>query len=177
MARQWAAVLLLALAAALAAPAQAETYRFTATSASAGPLGYLDADATGFTPGDAFQFVPNSALSGLDFSDPLGGLRVTMLSPQGEGAVFDSSGALPVLALGLGLVGGIDFDHGLWLLGEHVVVLGTSTYDDVVWSTGLIAAVPEPKTAALWIAGLLALGRAGRRRQAAGNPPTGAHAR
>lgn len=144
--------------------AQADTLRFEATSQAAGLLGYLEADASVFTPGDAFQFVPNSSLSGLDFSDPQSGLRVNQLSVPGEGAVFDSSGALPVLALGLGQVGGASFERGLWLVGEHGVVLGSASYDDVAWTTARIqAAVPEPQTAALWLAGLLTLLSAARR--------------
>lgn len=151
----------IALALGLAAAslgAQADTLRFEATSQAAGRLGYLDADRSVFTPGDPFQFVPNSGLTGLDFTDLQSGLRVNQLSSPGEGAVFDSSGALPVLALGLGQVGGSDFEHGLWLIGEHGVVLGSSSYDDVAWITTRVqAAVPEPQTAALWWAGLMAL--------------------
>jgi hypothetical protein len=151
---------------ALVSGAHADTFRFTATSDSAGVLGYLDADSSVFDTTNNFQFVLNSSLLGLDFTDPLTHLHVTTLGPSTQGTIFDSTGALPTVVGGSGFTGGTDFSNGVWIYGDFGVIVGTN-YDDVSWSAARVTAVPEPETYAMLLAGLGVMGFIARRRRAA----------
>nr|WP_198415024.1 FxDxF family PEP-CTERM protein [Albitalea terrae] len=162
------AKLMAAAAVALAAVsgAQADTLRFTATSDSAGTLGTLDADASVFDSSNSFQFVFNTSLIGLDFTDPLTHLHVTTLGPGSEGTIFDSTGTLPTVVGGFGFTGGTDFSNGVWIYGDFGVQVGGTDYSDVHWSTTKVSAVPEPESYAMILAGLGVMGFIARRRRA-----------
>jgi hypothetical protein len=163
------AKLMAAAAVALAAVsgAHADTFRFTATSDAAGVLGYIDADAAVFDTSNSFQFVANTSLLGLDFTDPATHLHVATLGTDKDGVYFDSTGALPSVIGGSGFVGGTDKSDGVWISGTDNVNVGTD-YWDVHWSSSrIITAVPEPETYAMILAGLGIMGFIARRRRPA----------
>jgi len=156
-----------AVALAAVSGAQADTFRFTATSDSAGVLGHLDADSSVFDTGNSFQFVFNINVLGLDFTDPLTLVHVTTLGPDHDGTIFDSTGALPTVVGGFGFTGGTDFSNGVWIYENYGVKVGNTDYADVHWSTDRVTAVPEPETYAMILAGLSIMGFIARRRRPA----------
>lgn len=148
-----------------ASPADAVVLRFTATSASSGQLGYLDYDSSVFN-GASFQLVSNSNLLNIYFKDPISSLVVNSAGPAGDGALFDSSGALPIVIGGSGLTGGDSDNTGVYIALDYFVRIANSRFTDVQWSTAAApAAVPEPATWALMLAGFGVMGFALRRRQ------------
>jgi hypothetical protein len=136
--------------------AAALTWEFTATSAQSGVLGYLQYDSTVFD-GTGFQYVDNSNLLAINFTDPLNtSLHVVTPGPSGQGTFFDSTGALPTVVGGSGFTGGTDSTLGVWIFGTNGVLIGhdifnpavsNDVFSDVTWSTREVSsAVPEPST-------------------------------
>jgi|CXWL01.1.fsa_nt_gi hypothetical protein len=139
----------------------AVTDRFTATSASFGTLGHLDIDSSVFD-GTSSQFVNNTFLIDIDFTDPQSAFHVVTPGPASDGTWFDSTGALPIVVGGGGFTGGTDFSNGVWIASTNYVALAGNSYDDVTWITSV---VPEPETYAMLLAGLGLLGFMARRRK------------
>jgi hypothetical protein len=152
-----------ALGAVFSGLALADTYRFDAVSASAGALGYLEYDSSTFD-GSSFQFVDNSFITAINFTDPTTSVHVTTPALTG-GTFFDSTGALPAVVGGSNFTGGTDFTNGLWIAGTNFAYVGPTSYSDVTWSTSVVA-VPEPEVIALVLAGLGVVGFAARRNKA-----------
>ena len=167
--------------------ATAATNRFTATSFSAGVLGYLDYDSSIFDSTlPQPQFVDNLNMLGLSFTNPTNGFQITTIGPTGVGlgAYFDSTGSLPIFLGGNGTLGGAG--QGV---GDEVVVLtsgggpgtggipnflilgngqGNNLFSDVTWSSSAVspvAAVPEPEIYAMMGVGLAMLGWLKRRKK------------
>jgi len=157
-----AAVLALAGASSLA---NAADYKLTATSTSSGVLGYLIYDESVFN-GTSLQYIDNSLLLSIDFTDPVTSVHVTTPGPNGQGTLFDSTGALPTVIGGSGFTGGTDFPNGVWIaFSDFVEVAGTS-FSDVVWSTSVVnPSVPEPASWAMMLGGFGLTGTAMRYRR------------
>jgi len=147
--------------------ASAAVLKFTATSTSQGVLGDMTYDESIFD-GTSFQYVDNSFILSIDFTDPVTSIHVTTPGPGGQGTYFDSTGALPTVVGGTGFTGGTDFWDGVWIAGTSYVLVAGSSYDDVVWSTAA-ATLPAPEAAtwAMMLCGLGAVGGAMRIRRKA----------
>lgn len=141
--------------------------RFTATSASAGVLGYLEYDHSVFD-GSAFQFVDNSNLLNIDFTEPVSLFHVTTAGPASEGTYFDSTGANPTVVGGSGFTGGNDFPNGVWIYGSNGIFLAGHDYSDVTWTTTISGqGVPEAGSIlAMLGSSLLVCGTLARRKSA-----------
>jgi hypothetical protein len=173
----------MALGLGLFGAADAAIDRFTATSASAGVLGFMDFDSSLFN-GTSDQFIANTMMTDIHFVDPIGGFVINTPGPAGDGTFFNSSGPSILPTNGAGFTGG-DSSNGVWLCCGVVaseVILGPfdsggggiesaisgDKFTDVSWSmTALGASVPEPASWALMILGLGAVGASLRRRSAA----------
>ena len=147
------------------AVAHATTYYFNATSTSAGFLGSFHLDSS-VLDGSSFQYVDNSLLLGLDFTNPYSGFHVTTIGPVGQGTFIDSSGLLPTVVGGIDFTGGTSFDDGVWIAGTSYIYLAGNSFSDVAWTT-TTAPVPEPETYAMLLAGLGIIGAVARRRKQA----------
>ena len=156
----------LAMATAFAAEA-GQIDRFTATSASGGVLGYLEYDHSVFD-GTSFQYVNNSNLLNIDFTEPVSLFHVTTAGPASEGTYFDSTGATPTVVGGSGFTGGNDFPNGVWIYGSNGVVLAGHDYSDVTWTTTISSqGVPEAGSImAMLGSSLLVCGTLARRKSA-----------
>jgi hypothetical protein len=152
------------LAVGLSGAASAVELRFTATSTGSGVLGYLDLDSSVLN-NTAFQFVDNTNLIDLHFVDPATSAVVNTVGPAGQGTFFDSTGASPTVVGGGGFTGGTAFSNGVWIAGTTFVLLTGSNYNDVVWSSSEVSAVPESSELGLMMAGLSVLAVAARRRR------------
>jgi hypothetical protein len=138
--------------------------RFAATSPTYGVLGYMDFDSSTF---DALsvQFIDNTSMLGLDFTNPLNSFHITTIGPAGFGTYFDSTGALPSVLAGYGLQGGTDISDEVAIVtgaggfgDPSYLILGNGSgndlFSEVGWSASVVAAVPEPETYTMLLAGL-----------------------
>lgn len=157
--------------------AMADVNRFTATSAAYGVLGYMDFDSSVFN-GLAVDSIDNDSMLSLDFTNPTNLFHLTTIGPSGSGMYFDSSGAgLPTVLGGFGSQGGtgVPSDEVTIITGPggfpdpSNLVLGNGSgnnlFLDVSWSSSVVAAIPEPESYAMLIAGLGLLGWQARRRK------------
>jgi hypothetical protein len=164
------AVMVMALSAlAIGVPslADAATYEFDATSAKFGFLGSIEYDSSVFDVTNNNQYVDNTKILSLLFTDPLSGHVITTIGPTGNSTIFDSTGTLPIVVGGFGFTGGTDLTNGVDIADTYAVSLGTGSsnneYDDVTWTTVVAAttfgtATPLPAALPLFATGLGALG-------------------
>jgi len=156
--------------------AMAATNRFTATSTTYGVLGYMDFDSSVFDITKSFQFIANSSMLSLNFTNPLNGFSLTTIGPLTDGTYFDSTGTLPIVVEGLGAQGGTTTSDLVKIVNlvsgqPDYLILGNGADNDVFdvsWSTSVVSqvgAVPEPEIYAMMGVGLGLLGWLGRRKK------------
>jgi hypothetical protein len=140
------------------ANASATPLRFTAADAVWGTLGFMDYDSSVFDS-TSFQFVDNTFILQIDFTDPRTSSHVVMPGPDGSGTYFDSTGLLPTVVGGSGPTGGSS-PNDVWIAGSNIVWMGSSYYLDVTWTTSSAPGqVPDAGSSLL----LLGIGLAGLR--------------
>jgi hypothetical protein len=159
-----AAIAVVGLLAAAPLTAEAAIYRFEAISSSYGDLGYLDYNSSVFD-GTSFQFVANTNLLDLKFTDPISLAVVTTVGPPTDSTIFDSTGVLPTVVGGSGFTGGTDFPNGVWIADTYYVEITGHSFSDVTWNTTVLSGVPEASTWAMMLLGFAGLGFAGYRGQ------------
>jgi len=159
--------------------AMAATNRFTATSAAYGVLGYMDFDSSVFDSTNSFQFIANSSMLSLNFSNPLNGFSLTTIGPPTDGTNFDSTETLPIVVGGLGAQGGTTTSDLVSIISagfrqpDYLILgngVGNDVFVDVSWSTSVLSpvgAVPEPEIYAMMGIGLGVLGWMARRKKSA----------
>jgi hypothetical protein len=155
--------------------AMADINRFTASNSTYGVLGYMDFDSSIFDTSLSTQFIDNDLMMSLDFTNPTNSFHITTIGPSGKGTYFDSTGSLPSVLAGFGQQGGTSFsDQVTIVVGSGFgdpsnLILGNGTgnnlFSGVSWTASVVAAIPEPETYAMLLAGLGLLGWHARRRK------------
>jgi len=150
--------------------------RFTASDPTDGVLGHMDFDSSVFNS-SGIQFIDNNLMLALDFTNPTNLTHLTTIGPSGSGTYFNFSGVgLPTVWAGFGQQGGTGIadevvivtgaggfgDPSNLILGNGE---GNNLFSDVTWTASTVAAVPEPGTSAMLLAGLGLLGWHARRRK------------
>ncbi|WP_136442388.1 hypothetical protein [Pacificoceanicola onchidii] len=163
------------LLAGTAISAEAATIQFTATSASAGEIGWFQMDDAAFSGACCSSWYDNSLITALFFSDPVTGAWLTIEdinlgSPGNEAEVrIDASGTLPAFENGrFSFAVDENFFEVSFSGTQYIDFYGGAPdyayngYSDVSWSTGFaLSSVPTAAEVPLPASGLLLAGTLG----------------